>query len=75
MNRPRIITRRVALAGSSLGFCVRGDGAVVLGGELLAFPLPVSFYRSYVRTRVRVSARPTPAGARVVSLGPLSGNS
>ena len=75
MKRPRIITRRVAL---SYRFSADWGGWVVVPlsaavcGTLLLPPLCCP---SYVRTRVRVCARPTGAGARVYSLGPLSGNS
>lgn len=78
MNRPRIKTRRVALAGSTLGDLVPLARFVVLVGPEGVDLGPFWGLRPYVRTRVRVPAcvpASTPAPVRVVSLGPLSGNS
>lgn len=78
MNRPRIKTRRVALVASSLVYSDPLLGFVLPGRVLSAF-LPQRYVgRLYARTRVHVPAcvpASTPAPVRVVSLGPLSGNS
>jgi hypothetical protein len=75
MKRPRIITRRVALVVRCASVFQRGGVFLAPVPELWAFSLGPFDYVPHMRTRVRVCARPMGAGARVYSLGPLSGNS
>jgi hypothetical protein len=75
MKRPRIITRRVALVVRFSDVCGIAFTDCLPERDFTACMVAPLWFVSYVRTRVRVCARPTGAGARVVSLGPLSGNS